>query len=99
MQLRGAEEILTGDRRTPSPLPSKPVVCLQGEEDVDDSRIVFLILLPRSLRQSPGWLTLSSNVAVLAEIENNTNLEHLAKRELELPFDLSPWGHNPPAGP
>ena len=38
-------------------------------------------------------------MAVLAEIENNTNLEHLVKRELELPFDLSPWGHDPPAGP
>ena len=38
-------------------------------------------------------------MAVEVEIEKNTNLELLAKKELELPFELSPWGHDPPAGP
>ena len=63
---------------------------LQGEEDVDYSHIVFLILLPRSLRQSRGGLTKSSDVAVLVEIEITSDLEHLPKRELELPFVYLP---------
>ena len=39
-----------------------------------------------------GGLTESNNVAVLAEIEITSNLEHLAKWELEPPFVLSPRG-------
>ena len=46
-----------------------------------------------------GGLTESNDVAVLVEIEITSNLEHLAKWELEPPFMLSPRGHVPPAGP
>ena len=85
--------------RAPRPSSFMPEILLQGEEDVNDSCIVIFILHPRSLHQSHGGLTESSNLAVLVEIEITSNLEHLAKWELEPPFVLSPRGHVPPARP
>ena len=46
-----------------------------------------------------GGLTESSDVAVLAEIENASNLEPLTKWELEPPFVFISQGHVPPARP
>ena len=89
-----------GDSRTPSPLWSMPVVCLQGEEDVDDSCVVFLILLPRSQRQKSWWSDWSPVIGSLWWKKcEPIILEHDMLRGVESSSCNLPGGTIPPAGP
>ena len=89
-----------GDSRPPSPLQSMPVVYLQGEEDVDDSCIVFLILLPCSQRQKLWWSDWSPVIGSFWWKKcEPIILEHDMLRGVESSSCNLPGGTIPPAGP